>query len=98
MVMKKYYHNFILIFYELISIFICRFKNDEPLQPEPRIKVESRSKTIHSLVIDNSSLTDAAKYTLKAKNESGEVSESFKLIIQSIIFSLNILNLIIKIF
>jgi hypothetical protein len=60
------------------------FKNDEPLVLEPRIKTETRMKTIYALSIDNSNLNDAGKYTLKAKNDSGEASESFNLIVQSI--------------
>ena len=60
-----------------------RFKNDILLVPDAKVKLESRLKTIYCLTIDAASLQDAAKYTLNAKNESGEAEESFSLIVQS---------------
>ena len=32
--------------------------------------------------MDNASLEDTAEFTVKAKNESGEISETFSLIVQ----------------
>ena len=58
------------------------FKNGQIFTNEPRLKVESK-KSVHILSLDNATLNDAAEFTLKAKNESGEASESFKIIIQS---------------
>ena len=59
------------------------FKDGEPLTPNSRIKLDTRLKTIHSISIDSSNLTDVGTYTLKAKNEYGEVSESFNLAVQT---------------
>ena len=58
---------------------------------DTRIKIDSRLKTVHSLTIDNSNLSDAAKYSLRAKNESGEAIESCNLIVQSKPYFLNLL-------
>lgn len=59
------------------------FKDGEPLTPNSRIKLDTRLKTIHSISIDSSNLSDVGTYTLKAKNEYGEVSESFNLTVQT---------------
>lgn len=63
------------------------FKNGQPLAAEPRLKIENK-KSIHILSLDMATVSDAAEFTLTAKNDSGEASESFSLIIQSIFFSL----------
>ena len=59
------------------------FKNDVPLSSEGKIKLETRLKTIHTFALDNAALSDASKITFKAKNDTGEASESFNLIVQS---------------
>ncbi len=59
------------------------FKNNEPLKADMRTKLENRMKTIHTITLDQAKIEDAAVYTLKAKNDSGEASESFTLIVQS---------------
>ena len=73
-----------------VFIYLCflnnfRFKNGLPLVDDPKIKLDSK-KSIHILTIDSAALEDSAVFTLKAKNDSGEASESFNLVIQSIIF------------
>ena len=59
------------------------FKNGEHLVSDGRIKLETKSKTIHMLTIDSALLEDANNYTLKAKNDTGEIEYSFNLIVQS---------------
>jgi len=65
------------------------------------LKIESK-KSIHILSLDNAALADSALFTFIAKNESGEASESFNLIVQSKFFKINFFkiqtNLISKIF
>lgn len=58
------------------------FKNGQPLGNEPRLKVDCK-RSVHILSFENVLMEDAAEFTLKAKNDSGEVSESFSLVIQS---------------
>jgi len=60
-------------------------RNGVPLTEDPKLKVESK-KSIHILSLDNAALADSALFTLIAKNESGEASESFSLIVQSNFF------------
>ena len=60
------------------------FRNHEPLISDARIKLDARLKVVHTLAIDSTNLEDATLYTFKAKNDSGEVSESFNLSVQSI--------------
>lgn len=59
------------------------FKDGEPLAANQRVKLDTRLKTIHSITIDNANLSDFGTYTLKAKNQYGEISESFNLTVQT---------------
>ena len=45
-------------------------------------------RTVHILLIENASLEDTAEFTIKAKNDSGEISETFNLVVQSKIVQL----------
>lgn len=63
--------------------FILRFKNDQPLTTEGKIKLETRMKVINTISLDNASQSDVGRYTIKAKNDSGEAVEHFDLVIQS---------------
>ncbi len=66
------------------------FKNDQPMSADTRLKLETRLKIINALTIDMAKVEDAATYTIKAKNDSGEASESFTLIVQSnLYFTIN---------
>ncbi len=59
------------------------FKNDQPLSADARLKLETRLKIVNALAIDATKVDDAGTYTIKAKNDSGEASESFTIIVQS---------------
>lgn len=61
-----------------------RFKNDKPLASEGKLKLETRMKAIHSISFESASSLDVGRYTIKVKNDSGEATEHFDLIIQSI--------------
>lgn len=43
-------------------------------------------KVIHTFSLESASVNDVGKYTIKAKNSSGEAIEHFDLLIQSIFF------------
>lgn len=40
-------------------------------------------KVINTISLDNASQSDVGRYTIKAKNDSGEAVEHFDLVIQS---------------
>lgn len=58
------------------------FRNGEPLVAEGRLKIDVR-RAVHILNFESVLMEDAAEFTLKAKNISGEASESFTLVIQT---------------
>lgn len=62
-----------------------RLKNGQPLLINDRLRVEVK-RAVHILLVENALLEDTAEFTIKAKNDSGEISETFNLIIQSKIF------------
>ncbi len=68
-----------------------RLKNGQPLLINDRLRVEVK-RAVHILLVENALLEDTAEFTIKAKNDSGEISETFNLIIQSKIFQLFILK------
>ena len=68
-----------------------RLKNGQPLLINDRLRVEVK-RAVHILLVENALLEDTAEFTIKAKNDSGEISETFNLIIQSKIFQLFIIN------
>ena len=76
----------IKIEYEVFGIPVPEvkwFKNDIAIVFDTRVKSETRLKTVNMLSIDNTQLADAAKYSVIVKNDSGELTESFNLIVQS---------------
>jgi len=68
-----------------------RLKNGQPLLINDRLRVEVK-RAVHILLVENALLEDTAEFTIKAKNDSGEISETFNLIIQSKIFQLFIIK------
>jgi len=83
-----------MVIFELIIIFLYlfsiihtttkkRLRNGQPFPTDnARLKVEAK-KTVHILIIDDANFDDSAEFTLKAKNETGEATESFNLVVQS---------------
>jgi len=54
------------------------------LASEGKLKLETKMKVIHTISLESASSADVGRYTIKAKNDSGEAIEHFDIIIQSI--------------
>ena len=57
------------------------FKEGVLLEKTDNIQIEAKGKGIHQLLIKSVTKENVGKYTVKAKNESGEVESSFSLLV-----------------